>query len=138
MFISTDVKMHTGVQRLESFSPQLHASSFRCRIDELSVGIFKKTLSGVAALRDVQSVGALSCSVVCRVRSVRLATAILISDEANPASTGRLVVFVGFRQPVIIRQVSFSVAFCFVAWLELSDTGKRTLQLSSIALERAT
>ena len=43
-------------------------------------------------------------SVVCRVRSVRLATALLMSDGAIPASTGRLLIFVGFRQTVIIRQ----------------------------------
>ena len=65
-------------------------------------------------------------SVVCRVHSVRLATALLMSDEAIPASrpTGRLLVFVGFRHPVIIRQVSFSVAFSFFAWVERSYTGQ--------------
>ena len=57
-------------------------------------------------------------SVVCRVRSVRLATALLMSDGAIPARMGRLLVFVGFRQPVIIRQVSFSVASSFFAWVE--------------------
>ena len=61
-------------------------------------------------------------SVVCSVRSVRLATALLVSDGAIPASTGRLLVFVGFRQPVIIRQVSFSVASSFFAWVERSHT----------------
>ena len=54
-------------------------------------------------------------SVVCRVRSVRLATALLMSDGAMPANMDRLLVSVGFRQPVIIRQVSFSVAFSFLA-----------------------
>ena len=44
-------------------------------------------------------------SIVCRVRSVRLATALLMSDGAIPASMGRLLMLVGFRQPVIIRQV---------------------------------
>ena len=63
-------------------------------------------------------------SVVCRVRSVRLATALLMSDGAIPASTGRLLVFIGFRQSVIIRQVSFSVAFSFFAWVERSHTGQ--------------
>ena len=48
-------------------------------------------------------------SVVCRVHSIRLATALLMSDGVIPASTGRLLVFVGFRQPVIIRQVSFKI-----------------------------
>ena len=41
-------------------------------------------------------------SVACRVRSVRIATALLRCDWAIPASTGRLLVFVGFRHPVII------------------------------------
>ena len=41
-------------------------------------------------------------SVACRVRSVRLATALLRCDGAIPASTGRMLVFVGFRHPVII------------------------------------
>ena len=63
-------------------------------------------------------------SVVCRVRSVRLATALLMSDGAIPASTGRLLVCVGFRQPVIIRQVSFSVASSSFAWVEHSHTGQ--------------
>ena len=63
-------------------------------------------------------------SIVCRVCSVRLATALLISDGAIPASTGRLLVFVGFRHPVIILQVSFSVASSFFAWVERSHTGQ--------------
>ena len=63
-------------------------------------------------------------SVVCRVRSVRLATAVLMYDGAIPASTGRLLVCVGFRQPVIIRQVSFSVVSTFCAWMERSHTGQ--------------
>ena len=56
-------------------------------------------------------------SVACRVRSVRLATALLMSNGAIPASTGRLLVCVGFRHPVIILQVSFSVASSFFAWV---------------------
>ena len=44
-------------------------------------------------------------SVACRVHSVRLATALLMSDGAIPACSGRLLVFVGFRHPVIILQV---------------------------------
>ena len=47
-----------------------------------------------------------------------------MSDGAIPASTGRLLVFVGFRQSVIIRQVSFSVASNFFAWVERSHTGQ--------------
>ena len=64
-------------------------------------------------------------SVVCRVRSVRLATALLVSDGGNSGEYGRLLVlnFVGFIHPVIIRQVSFSVASSFFAWFERSHTG---------------
>ena len=61
-------------------------------------------------------------SVSCRVHSVRLATALLMSDGTIPASTGRLLVFVGFRHPVIILQVSFSVASSLFAWVERSHT----------------
>ena len=63
-------------------------------------------------------------SVVCRVRSVRLATVLLMSDGAIPASMGRLLVFVGFGQTVIIRRVSFSVAFSLCSWVERSHTGQ--------------
>ena len=63
-------------------------------------------------------------SVACRVRSVRLATALLMSGGAIPASTGTLLVFVGFKHPVIILQVSFSVASSFFAWVERSHTGQ--------------
>ena len=63
-------------------------------------------------------------SVVCRVRSVRLATALLMPVGAIPASTGRLLVFVGFRHPVIILPVSFSAASSFFAWVEHSYTGQ--------------
>ena len=38
-------------------------------------------------------------SVICRVRSVRLATALMMSDGAIPPSKGRLLIFVGFGQP---------------------------------------
>ena len=61
-------------------------------------------------------------SVVCRVRSVRLDTTLLMSDGAIPVSAGSLLVLFGFRQPVIIRQVSFSVASSFFAWVERSHT----------------
>ena len=63
-------------------------------------------------------------SVVCRVRAVRLATALMMSGGAIPANVDRRLVFVGFIQPVIIRQVSFSVAFSFFAWVERSHTGQ--------------
>ena len=62
--------------------------------------------------------------IVWRVHTVRLATALLMSGGTIPASTGRLLVFVGFRQLVIIGQVSFSVAFSFFAWVERSHTGQ--------------
>ena len=78
-------------------------------------------------------------SVACRVHSVRLATALLMSDGAIPASTGRLLVFVGFRHPVIILQVSFSVASSFFAWVERSHTGQGPASiLCSIVLEQTT
>ena len=63
-------------------------------------------------------------SVACRVRSVRFATALLMSDGAIPASTGRLLVFIGFRHPVTILRVSFSVASSFFAWVQCSHTGQ--------------
>ena len=56
-------------------------------------------------------------SVVCRVRSIRLATA-LSSLMSDGASTGRLLPV--SDSPVIIRQVSFSVASSFFAWVERS------------------
>ena len=62
-------------------------------------------------------------SVVCRVSSVRLATVLLLSDRGDSGEYGRLLVFVGFIHPVIIRQVSFSVASSFFAWFERSHTG---------------
>ena len=40
-------------------------------------------------------------SVVCRARSQRRATALMMSGGAIQAATGELFVFVGFRQPVI-------------------------------------
>ena len=62
-------------------------------------------------------------SVVCRVRSVRLATALLMSGGVIPASTRRLLVCVGFRQSMIIRQVSsISIASSFLACVERSHT----------------
>ena len=70
------------------------------------------------------------------VRSVRLAIALLMSDGAISASTDRLLVFVGFRHPVIIRLASFSVVSLHV--LCVPTPGRHTLQLSSIALEKTT
>ena len=63
-------------------------------------------------------------SLACRVHTVRLTTALLMYDGSIPASTGKLLVCVGFRQPVIILQVSFSVASSFFAWVERSHTGQ--------------
>ena len=111
VFFSSDVKVHTGIQGLESFSPKLHAS-----------GVLVGSVQLMKLFRDFRRGTTPRCplsgclwSVVCRVRSVRLATALLVSDGAIPASTGRLLVCVGFRQPVIIRQVSFSAASSFLA-----------------------
>ena len=42
----------------------------------------------------------------------------------NPVLQKLLLVFVGFRQPVIIRQVSISVASSLFAWVERSHTGQ--------------
>ena len=47
-----------------------------------------------------------------------------MSDAAIPASTGRLLAFVGFRHPAIILQFSFSVVSSFFAWVERSHTGQ--------------
>ena len=58
----------------------------------------------------------------CRVRSVRLATALMMSDGAISASTGRLLALVDFIHHVIILQVSFSVVASFFAWVERSHT----------------
>ena len=70
-------------------------------------------------------------SVACRVRSVRLATALLMYDGAIPASTGRLLVFVGIIHPVIILQVySVSRPVSLHGWT-VPTLGKHTLQLSS-------
>ena len=63
-------------------------------------------------------------SVACHVRSVRLATALLMSYGAIPANAGRRLVFVGFRHSVIILQVSFSVASSLFAWVVRSHTGQ--------------
>ena len=91
-----------------------NASSFRRRVDGPSA--FARCPLSVCLW-----------SVACRVRSVRLATALLMSDGAMPTSVGRLLVFVGFKQPVIIRQVSFSVASSFFASVERSHTGQSIL-----------
>ena len=124
MFVSTGVKVQTGVQGLDSFSPRLHASSFRRRVDGLST--FDKALPRFVRRGTTPRCPLSGClwSVVCRVRTVRLATALLMPGGVIPSSTGRLLVFVGFRQPEIIRQVSFSVAFSFFAWVERSHTGQ--------------
>ena len=61
-----------------------------------------------------------------------------MSGGAIPASTGRLLLFVGFKHPVIILQVSFSVASSFLHGWSVPIQGMHTLQLSSIALEQTT
>ena len=55
-----------------------------------------------------------------------------MSDGPIPVGKGRLLVFVGFRHPVIIRQVSFSVASSFFAWVERSHTEYNTIQYNTI------
>ena len=61
-----------------------------------------------------------------------------MSARANPASTGGLLVCGGFREPVIIRHVSFSVASSLFAWWSVLTPGKHTMQLSNVALEQTT
>ena len=62
-----------------------------------------------------------------------------MSDGAIPASMGRLLVLVGFRQSVTIRQVSFSVVLSFFARVERSHTGQAYSSAEYIiALERTT
>ena len=63
-------------------------------------------------------------SVACRIRSVRLVTGLLMSNGTIPASTGRLLAFVGLRHAVIIVKISFNVVSCFFAWVECSPTGQ--------------
>ena len=71
-------------------------------------------------------------SVVCRVRFVRLATALMISDGAIP--------FVGFRQPSCDHSTGFIQ--CRVQFICMGGSvltrGEHTPQLSNIALERTT
>ena len=140
MFVRADVKVHTGAR---GSSRSLH-SSMRAAFAVVLMG----SVHLIKLFRDFRRGTTLRCplsgclwSVVCQVRSVRLATALLMYDGAIPASMGRLLVFVGFRQPVVIRQVSFSVVSSFFVWLcgwSGPTPGRRTLQLSSIALERTT
>ena len=123
MFVSTDVKVHTGVQ---GSSRSLHNSKRTAFVVVLMgsvhlMKLFRDFRRGTTPRCPLS--GCLS-SIVCRVRSVRLATALLMSDGAISASMGILLMLVGFRQPVIIRQVSFSVAFSFFAWVERSYTGQ--------------
>ena len=56
-----------------------------------------------------------------------------MNDEAIPASKDRLLFFVGFRQTVIILQVSFSVAFRSHIWNELAQTSVRLAVEASYA-----
>ena len=63
-------------------------------------------------------------SVACRVRSVQLATALLMSNRTIPASTGRLLAFAGLIHPVIILKVSCNVVSSFFVWVECSPTGQ--------------
>ena len=63
-------------------------------------------------------------SVVCRVRSMREAT-VLMLEGAIPASRCTLSKFVGLRQPDMIRQQSCRAGF------SLSTQGRHIRQLSS-------
>ena len=111
-----------GVQGLESFSNSMRTAFAVVLMGSVHLmKLFRDFRRGTTTRCPLS--GCLS-SVVCRVRSVRLATALLMSGGAIPASMGRLLVLVGFKQPVIIRQVSFNVAFSFFAWVERSHTGQ--------------
>ena len=138
MFVGTDVKMHSGVDGLEC--------SLLCSKQAAFAAVLMGLVHVIKLFRDVRRCTTPRCplsgclsSVACRVHSVHLANSLLMSDGAIPASTDRLLVFVGFRHPVVILQVSFSVASSLFAWVERSYTGQAyTLQLSNIALEQTT
>ena len=72
-------------------------------------------------------------SVVCRVRSMRHATVLLMSEGAIPASRCTLYKFVGLRQPEMIRQQSCRAGFSLrPSTYTLSTQGRRIRQLSGI------
>ena len=138
MFVSTDVNISMASR---GSSRSLHSSK-RAAFAVVLMGfvhiikLFRDLRRGTTPRCPLS--GCLSY-VACSVRSVRLATARLMSDGAIPASTGRLLVVVGFRHHVIIRHVSFSVAsrFFLHGW-SVPIPGKHTMQLSNIALEQMT
>ena len=85
MFVSTDVKMHSGIQAGAFKSHSLHSSNWAA---------FAVVLMGlvhvIKLLRDLRRGTTPRCplsgclsSVACRVRSVRLATALLMSDGGD-------------------------------------------------------
>ena len=94
--MSNDVKVHTGVQRLASFSPYISMRAAFVVVLMGSVHLMKLFRDFRCGTTPRCPLSGCLWSVVCRVRSVRLATALLMSDGAIPASTGRLLVCVGF------------------------------------------
>ena len=63
-------------------------------------------------------------SVVCRVRSMRQATVLLMWGGAIPASMSRLSKFVGLSQPEMIRHQSCRAGFSLCACVDLAHTGQ--------------
>ena len=63
-------------------------------------------------------------SVVCRVRSMRQATVLLMSGGAIPASRCTLSKFVGLRQPEKIWQQSCRAGFILCACVDFAHTGQ--------------
>lgn len=71
---------------------------------------------------DVQG-GVFAHSLVACDISTRLATSCLISAGAMPERRCRLFMLLGFKQPVIKRQVLFNAGSSFLAWVDPSQTG---------------
>ena len=55
--------------------------------------------------------------------SALLAVSLLISGSAIPASTRRLLMLIGLRQPVMVRQALFRAGSNFLACTNLGHTG---------------
>ena len=71
----------------------------------------------------LQPLGRRYTSVEEVVISTRLATPCLTTAGAMPVRRCRLFMLVGFKQPVIERQVLFNTGSSFLAWDDLSQTG---------------
>ena len=97
MFVSTDGKVHAGVQgsSLSLLNSKRAAFAVVLMGSVLLMTIFRDFRRDTTPRCPLS--GCLS-SVVCRVRSVRIATARLMSDGAIPASSDRLLVFVGLER----------------------------------------